>query len=118
MGKDFHSTLAALKAKGNFFAPDRPIHYSRAPGRLDLMGGNDDYSGGLVFEATIREATWAAVQKRADQRIIFVNPQMAERGWETRVEFALADLVTDARVRDLVSENPKAPWTAYVLGIF
>ncbi len=28
------------------------------------MGGNDDYTGGLVFETTIREATLAAVQPR------------------------------------------------------
>ena len=49
------------------------------------MGGNVDYTGGLVFEATIREATWAAVQLRADGRIRFWNPQMAERGWRERV---------------------------------
>ena len=35
---DFPATLATLKASGGLFAPDRPIHYSRAPGRLDSDG--------------------------------------------------------------------------------
>ena len=35
---------------------------SRAPGRLDVMGGIADYSGSLVLQRPIAEATWAAVQ--------------------------------------------------------
>ena len=65
----FPATLAALRSGRQFFEPGQPVYYTRAPGRLDLMGGNDDYTGGLVFEATIREPTWAAVQRRADRRI-------------------------------------------------
>ncbi len=49
------------------------VYIGRSPGRLDLMGGNVDYTGGLVFEATIREATWAAVQLRTDGRILFLE---------------------------------------------
>ena len=116
--KDFPTKLAALKSNGSLFAPDRPIRYSRAPGRLDLMGGNDDYTGGLVFEATIREATWAGVQLRSDRRIVFLNPQMKERGWQDRTEFSLDDLTTDEAVRALVNRDPGVRWTAYVLGVF
>src|SRR5438552_18615404 len=115
---DFPGTLAARKSPGGFFAPDRPIYYSRAPGRLDLMGGNDDYTGGLVFEATIREATWAAVQERDDRRIVLFNPQMKPRGWHDRVEFSLDDFTTDEAVRALVNREPAVRWTAYVLGVF
>lgn len=114
----FPASLAALKANGSLFSPDRPICYSRAPGRLDLMGGNDDYTGGLVFDATIREATWAGVQLRSDRRIVFLNPQMKERGWHDRVEFSLDDLTTDDAVRGLVNHDPGVRWTAYVLGLF
>ena len=115
---DFTTTLARFKSNGDWFTPDRPILYSRAPGRLDLMGGNDDYTGGLVFEATIREATWAAVQLRANRRIVFLNPQMKERGWHDRVEFSLDDLTTDEAVRALVNRDPGVRWTAYTLGVF
>jgi L-arabinokinase len=118
MMNPFPSTLAALKSSGQFFAPDRPIHYSRAPGRLDLMGGNDDYTGGLVFEATIREATWAAAQPRDDRRVVFLNPQMKAQGWHDRAEFSLDDLTSDEAVRALVNRDSGFRWTAYVLGLF
>jgi L-arabinokinase len=42
--------------------PGVPISVARAPGRLDVMGGIADYSGSLVLERTIAEATWAAIQ--------------------------------------------------------
>ena len=82
------------------------------------MGGNVDYTGGLVFEATIREATSAAVQVRADERICFWNPQMADCGWSDRVEFAFGAMTGEDTVRRLANEDPAHRWTAYVLGIF
>ena len=114
----FVPAVSGMKQRGEFFAPDRPVFVARAPGRLDLMGGNDDYTGGLVFEATIREATWAAAQARGDDRIVFMNPQMRERGWRDRVEFALGDLADDETVVRLVNRCPAVTWTAYVLGVF
>src|SRR5687768_5469046 len=36
---------------------------SRAPGRLDVMGGIADYSGSLVLQRPIAEAAFAAVQR-------------------------------------------------------
>ena len=39
-----------------------PFAIARAPGRLDVMGGIADYSGSLVLERPIAEATCAAVQ--------------------------------------------------------
>jgi len=96
----------------------RPMFVCRAPGRLDLIGGNGDYVGGLVFEATIREATWAAVRLRDDRSIAFMNPQMAEKGWLDRVEFNLDELTGEAAVRALVNRDPRSRWTAYVLGVF
>lgn len=114
----FPDTVASLRRTAHFFNPGAPIHATRAPGRLDLMGGNDDYSGGLVFEATIREATWAAVQRRADRRIVFWNPPVAARGWRDQIEFSLDDLTTDAAVRALVNHDTATRWTAYALGNF
>ena len=63
----------------------------RAPGRLDLMGGNGNYSGGLVFEATTAEGTWATVELREDRQVLFFNPQVREIGWEDEVEQHDAD---------------------------
>ena len=90
----------------------------RAPGRLDLMGGNGNYTGGLVFEATIAEGAWATVELREDRQILFFNPQMRDIGWQDEVEFSLDDLSSDEHVRQLVNAAPGIRWTAYVLGAF
>ena len=94
------------------------MYISRAPGRLDLMGGNVDYTGGLVFQSTIREATWAAAQRRSDQRIIFLNPQMKEEGWQEQVEFDFDQLSSEQAVKSLVNASHEVRWTSYVLGAF
>jgi L-arabinokinase len=104
--------------QAELFEATSPVFVARAPGRLDLMGGNDDYTGGMVFEATIREGTWAAVQPRNDSQIVLVNPQMAEQGWRERVEFDLGELAEEAHVRSLANRDPQVRWTAYVLGLF
>src|SRR5438874_2112385 len=51
------------------FAPTRPIRVSRAPGRLDVMGGIADYTGSLVCEATLDRAAAVALQERDDRQL-------------------------------------------------
>jgi len=114
---DFEKVLG-LRGPGSYFSVELPVHISRAPGRLDLMGGNVDYTGGLVFQATIQEATWAAVQLRQDGKIVLWNPQMQHEGWQDRVECELASLADETAVRQQVNASPKIRWTAYVLGVF
>ncbi len=114
----FKDTVKHLREKSEFFSSGAPIQIGRAPGRLDLIGGNVDYTGGLVFEMTIREATWAAAQLRSDGLIVFLNPQMKDYGWESQVEFKLADLASEDNVRRLVNQSPGIRWTSYLLGIF
>ena len=114
----FVTEACSLQAQGGVFAGNVPVYVARAPGRLDLMGGNDDYTGGMVFESTIREATWAAAQVRSDRTIVLCNPQMAEQGWQARVEFDLSELNDASHVRSLVNRDPAVRWTAYVAGVF
>src|SRR5215468_11948738 len=58
---DAAAFTAALKAQ-RLFEPGTEIIIARAPGRLDVMGGIADYSGSLVLQWPIAEATFAAVQ--------------------------------------------------------
>src|SRR5215210_4481545 len=51
-----------LRARG-LFDPGASLTIARAPGRLDVMGGIADYSGSLVLQRPIAEATFAAVQR-------------------------------------------------------
>jgi galactokinase len=105
-----------------FFQPEKTIYVNRTPGRLDLMGGNDDYTGGLVFETTIQEATIVAVQPRADRQVIFYNPAVKTLGWADRIEFSLDDLLEGGQLRPLewvrawINSDHTRAWCAYILG--
>lgn len=100
------------------------VFVTRAPGRLDLMGGIADYSGSLVLELPIASATHAALQLRTERTVVVVSlpPTDAER--ERMFEMSLDELY-DA------SGNPLAyaeaaryfkrggqDWAAYVAGAF
>ena len=63
------------------FAPDTEVVVARAPGRLDVMGGIADYSGALVLQWPIREATCAAVQMHPERvlRIVSLSDTGASR---------------------------------------
>jgi len=113
---EFQRTVGQMFRNGEFFAKNSPVYIARSPGRLDLMGGNDDYTGGLVFEATIKETTWAAVQLRNDNKIILRNKTAAEAGWKEEIEFTLDELTDEEHVRTLVNRDPSVRWSAYVLG--
>ncbi|CAM6123101.1 unnamed protein product [Calypogeia fissa] len=51
-------------AAAGLFRWEEEVFVSRAPGRLDVMGGISDYSGGLVLQMPIREACHVAVQRQ------------------------------------------------------
>ena len=113
---DFVSKIKKFKKSNTFFSPTEPVYISRAPGRLDLMGGNDDYTGGLVFESTIREATFAAAQLRSDQIIQLNNKTVSEAGWQGILEVSWVEMADEAVVKEFVNRSANVRWTAYVLG--
>lgn len=112
----FVETVKSLISDGGFFLPTSPVYITRSPGRLDLMGGNDDYTGGLVFESTIREATHAAAQCRTDQTIVLRNQTAADAGWQGDITIEYADLPDEESVRNFANSSSSIRWTAYVLG--
>lgn len=113
---EFADQVHALIKEDGFFSPFKPVFISRSPGRLDLMGGNDDYTGGLVFESTIREATYSAAQQRTDQIIILKNQTAENAGWQGNVAIPFSELSDEATVRNYANSSPGIRWTAYVLG--
>jgi L-arabinokinase len=58
---ELEAFVETLRAQA-LFEPGAALFVSRAPGRLDVMGGIADYSGSLVLQRPIAEATFAAVQ--------------------------------------------------------
>jgi galactokinase len=112
----FEDQVAATVATYDFFSPEKPLWIARAPGRLDVMGGNVDYTGGMVLQGLLREAVWVAMQPRTDDTIRLLNPGAAELGWESSLEFCAGDLDDLASLRLLCHRREGSRWACYVLG--
>jgi galactokinase len=103
-------------AEHGCFVSERPLWVARAPGRLDVMGGNVDYTGGMVLQGLLREAVWVAVQPRSDDAIRILNPGAARFGWAIDIQFPSGELCDLERVRAHCEGRAGARWGCYVLG--
>jgi len=97
-----------------------PVYVARAPGRLDVMGGIADYSGALVLQWPIREATRVAI--RPWSAPILSITSIGIDGSERHCLVPL-DVVADRRrsyeeVRAWFAAEPTRHWAAYVAGVF
>jgi galactokinase len=105
------------------FDPDAEIVIARAPGRLDVMGGIADYSGSLVLEAPILEATFAALQRQPDRRLTIVS-LTEDAGQTLAFEMALSEFenagepVDYDTARARFQQEHSQHWAAYVTGVF
>ncbi len=104
-----------------FFDSSGEIFVARAPGRMDVMGGIADYSGSLVLEMPIAEATFAALQKSVDENLKIISLS----GNESLIfEMPLADLLQNGKpilyetARRYFAENRENHWASYVAGVF
>jgi len=112
----FKDPLATTLAAHDFFEREERIEVARAPGRLDVMGGNVDYTGGMVLQSLLREAVWVAAQRRTDDVIHILNPGAAQYAWETSLELRTGDLSDPAGLRLLCNKKESLRWLSYVLG--
>src|SRR5438046_3083473 len=97
--------------------PDRPTRVSRAPGRLDVMGGIADYTGSLVCEATLDRAAAVALQARDDRelQVFSFNLYDEHRPFTFRMPLdALARHPADVLRREFA--EPGRRWAAYLAG--
>jgi galactokinase len=98
------------------FDPNRACFTARAPGRLDLMGGNVDYTGGAVLQSLVREGISVTVQTRVDRCIQVSNSSAAFYGWEPVAFFDLDDLDDVFRIREICNPKQGLEWVAYIAG--
>ena len=115
---EFIDKLDKLKS---FFEPQTEITIARAPGRLDVMGGIADYSGSLVLELPIAEATLVALQKDDSRQLRIISVL----GNNTlSLEMPLSDLERDGEpieydeAQRYFKTDPTRHWAAYVAGVF
>ncbi|HEY5161366.1 MAG TPA: hypothetical protein VII83_09930, partial [Gaiellaceae bacterium] len=95
--------------RSRLFASEAPIVVTRAPGRLDVLGGIADYSGSLVLTLPLTAAALAAAQLHSDGRVVAVSG-------DRRIALDVDELL-DAPLETLAHRfsGPDA-WAAYVVG--
>jgi galactokinase len=79
-----------------------PEIWSRAPGRVDLMGSHTDYNLGYVMTMTIDRDTWLAARPRPDRKVVIHSLDVEGVG-----EFSLDEL----------KPAGERHWTEYVRGV-
>jgi len=99
------------------FFSSAEIVVSRAPGRLDLMGGIADYSGSLVLEWPIAAATHVALQLQDTPAIEVCSLPSTSEEQVRSLTISLADLQSDYEsVRAMFDQDQH--WATYVAGAF
>ena len=121
--KDSLATVVDALRQRRLFEPGVSLSIARAPGRLDVMGGIADYSGSLVLERPIAEATWVAVQ-RIDRPILEIV-SLGRDACTIPLELLVPDgapvsyedarrMFTKARLKP---DTTYDHWTAYIVGV-
>jgi L-arabinokinase len=103
-----------LAAEFNFA---RPMRVSRAPGRLDIMGGIADYTGSLVCEMPLDRAAAVLLQQRADRDVQIFSFNLLDEHQPFTFRMPLAGLAsaTADQIRDEL-EQPGRKWAGYLVG--
>jgi L-arabinokinase len=99
---------------------NRPIRVSRAPGRLDVMGGIADYTGSMVCELPLDRAVAVALSERPDDRevqIFSFNLHDEQLPFTLRIPLdALAANSLEALRKEF--NEPGRRWAGYLAGCF
>ncbi|KAK8509401.1 hypothetical protein V6N13_062451 [Hibiscus sabdariffa] len=131
------------KAAAGLFNWEEDIFVTRAPGRLDVMGGIADYSGSLVLQMPIREACHVAVQRNHPSKhrlwkhalarqnakgqgpmpvlqIVSYGSELSNRG--PTFDMDLSDFMEEGKpisyekAKKYFAQDPSQNWAAYVAG--
>nr|KJB66018.1 hypothetical protein B456_010G124600 [Gossypium raimondii] len=131
------------KAAAGLFNWEEDIFVTRAPGRLDVMGGIADYSGSLVLQMPIREACHVAVQRNHPSKhrlwkhalarqnakgqgpmpvlqIVSYGSELSNRG--PTFDMDLSDFmegeqpISYEKANKYFAQDPSQKWAAYVAG--
>jgi L-arabinokinase len=106
--------------RSEFFQRDAVTITASAPGRLDVIGGIADYSGSMVLEMPIAEATRVTVASRPDRTIRVYSDNAAAIGSEPLVEYNADELGEAIRHPSYAAFRDSIPagceWSGYVVG--
>jgi galactokinase len=99
------------------FDPCKPIRISRAPGRLDVMGGIAEYTGSLVCEMTLDRAAAVAIQSREDRNVQIFSFNLFDEHLPFTFRVPL-NALADSPIETLRAEfnQPGRKWAGYIAG--
>src|SRR5438045_2331515 len=115
-----HHIVSLPSGWGNLLNSRGELIVTRAPGRLDLMGGIADYSGSLVLQWPIQSAVHVAIQRHSGKTLRIASvpeaPDKTARLFEINFDELLGSDYSILRAR--FSDEPENRWAAYVAGAF
>ncbi|MCC6240534.1 MAG: hypothetical protein IT448_09580 [Phycisphaerales bacterium] len=99
------------------FVADKALRISRAPGRLDVMGGITEYSGGQICQMGLGQFAAVAVQERDDRQIQAFSFNRYDENQPFTFGISIDDLIraSDHQLRSEFSQ-PGRRWAAYMVG--
>jgi L-arabinokinase len=107
-------TRAELSAEFDFA---RPMRVSRAPGRLDVMGGIADYTGSLVCELPLDRAAAVVLQERSDKEVQIFSFNLFDENKPFTFRMPLAGLALhDEKILRLEFSESGRRWGGYLAG--
>jgi len=105
------------------FDATRDLIVTRAPGRLDVMGGIADYSGSLVLQMPLRAATMVALQPDPVRHLRIVSLSADAHHRAVAVDLPLSALeradgapIEYDEARRYFAADAHRRWAAYVAG--
>ena len=99
--------IKEMQERFNNYFTEKNSNKSRvffAPGRVNLIGEHIDYNGGYVFPASLSIGTYLIVQKREDNKLVFVSENFPGKSFERSV--------------DNLYFNESDEWANYPKGVF
>ncbi|HYG76957.1 MAG TPA: GHMP kinase [Planctomycetota bacterium] len=120
----FVEALTRGATGGIVFDRGAEIFVTRAPGRLDVMGGIADYSGSLVLQLPTREATIVALQPTVARELEIVSLGADARHRSTSFHMHLDEFenggspISYEEARQVFKRDERSRWAAYAAGAF
>ena len=106
------------------FKKNGQVIITRAPARLDVMGGIAAHCGADVFGLTLERSAVVGCQARSDRRLSALSFAASLQGDLSAFQISTDDFYTDGalksyeEIQSLFAQNPRATWAGYLLGGF
>ena len=106
------------------FEKNGRVIITRAPARLDVMGGIAAYCGADVFGLTLERSAVVGCQARQDRQLSALSFDAGLHGYQSALQISIDDFYTSGNlksyeeVQSFFAQNPRATWAGYVLGGF